>query len=111
MSELDKILEELVHIRQHMPNGELKRIEKNINEMKDDMRDMKKLLLDPNNGVIVQTNKNTEWREERQKKIDMYDAKVVELDKVVEWKGTVSKVLWVGFTTILGIVAKLFFMK
>jgi len=107
MTDLDKILQELEHIKKHMPNGELKRIEKIVNEMKDDMRDMKKTLLDPNDGVIVQTNKNTEWREERQKKIDMYDSKVVELDKITEWKDTVTKVLWVGFTSIIAIIGKM----
>jgi hypothetical protein len=68
---------------------------------------MKKTLLDPNDGVIVQTNKNTEWREERQKKIEMYDAKVQELNNVVEWKNGVTKALWVAFSAIIGIIAKM----
>lgn len=107
MSDLDKILLELEHIKKHMPNGELKRIEKTVNEMKQDMSEMKKTLLDPNDGVIVQANKNTEWREERQKKIDIYDKKVVELDKLIDWKDGVTKVLWVGFTSIIAIIGKL----
>jgi hypothetical protein len=105
-NDFEKILAELAHIKQHMPNGELKRIEKTINELKADMSEMKKTLLDPNNGVIVQTNKNTEWREERQKKIDLYDQKVTELDNLIEWKGTVTRVLWGGFTALLGLIAK-----
>lgn len=107
MSELDKVLQELEHIKRHMPNGELKRIEKAINDLKEDMSEMKRTLLDPNDGVIVQTNKNTEWREERQKKIDVYDQKVTELDKLIEWKNSVTKVLWAGFTALLGVIAKL----
>ena len=107
MSDLDQILKELEHIRKHMPNGELKRIEKAINDLKEDMSEMKRTLLDPNDGVIVQTNKNTEWREERQKKIELYDNKVNELDKLIEWKNSVTKVLWAGFTALLGVIAKL----
>lgn len=107
MSDLEKVLAELAHIKKHMPNGELKRIEKMVIDMKADMSEMKKTLLDPNDGVIVNTNKNTEWREDRQKKIDVYDKKVVELDKVIEWRNGVTKALWVGFTAIIGIVAKL----
>ena len=107
MSELNQVLKELAYIKQHMPNGELKRIEESVNHLKKDMSDMKKILLDPNEGVIVNTNKNTEWREERQKKIEIYDEKVIELDKVMEWKDGVTKALWLGFTSIIGIVAKL----
>jgi len=107
MSDLNQILKELAYIKSHMPNGELKRIEEAVNHLKEDMSDMKKTLLDPNDGVIVNTNKNTEWREERQKKIELYDEKVNELDKVIEWKDGVTKVLWVGFTSIIGIIAKL----
>jgi superfamily I DNA/RNA helicase len=107
MSDLDQILKELAYIKQHMPNGELKRIEQAVNDLKKDMSDMKKTLLDPNDGVIVHTNKNTEWREERQKKIDLYDEKVNELDKLIDWKNGVTKVLWVGFTAMIGIIAKL----
>ena len=107
MSELNQILKELAYIKQHMPNGELKRIEESVNHLKKDMSDMKKILLDPNEGVIVNTNKNTEWREERQKKIEIYDEKVIELNKIIDWKDGVTKVLWVGFTSIIGIIAKL----
>lgn len=107
MSDLEKVLAELSHIKKHMPNGELKRIEKMVIDMKQDMSEMKKILLDPNDGVIVNTNKNTEWREERQKKIELYDQKVNELDKVIEWKDGVTKALWFGFTAIISIVAKL----
>lgn len=107
MSDLDKVLAELEYIKKHMPNGELKRIEKMVIDMKSDMSDMKKTLLDPNDGVIVNTNKNTEWREERQKKIELYDEKVNELDKLIDWKDGITKVLWVGFTAMIGIIAKL----
>ena len=107
MSDLNQILEELEYIKKHMPNGELKRIEQSVNHLKEDMSDMKKILLDPNEGVIVNTNKNTEWREKRQKKIEVYDKKVVELDKLIEWKNSVTKAIWIGFTAIVGIISKM----
>lgn len=107
MSDLDQILKELAYIKKHMPNGELKRIEEAVNHLKQDMSEMKKTLLDPNDGVIVNTNKNTEWREDRQKKIELYDEKVNELDKLMDWKDGVTKVLWVGFSAMIGIIAKL----
>ncbi len=102
-----QILDELAVIRKGLPNGELKRIDSNIKQMNEDISEMKKMLLDPKEGLIVETSKNTEFRMERQAKIAYYDDQVHELDKLKEWKGGITKALWVGFTAIIGIIFKL----
>lgn len=101
------ILQELKDIKKGLPNGELKRIEKHIESMQADINEMKTLLMDPNQGLIVETNKNTEFRKERTAKIPYYDAQVHQLDKIVEWKATVNKALWIGFTAIVTLFTKL----
>ena len=63
---LDAVLGELRHIKTHMPNGELKQMQKDLEAMKEDVSDLKYTLLNPDNGVIVNTNKNTEFRQEMQ---------------------------------------------
>ena len=60
---LEAVLKELRHIKTHMPNGEMKIIQQDMKELKSDVSDLKKTLLNPNDGVIVNTNKNTEYRE------------------------------------------------
>ena len=57
---LDALLAEIRHVKQHMPNGELKQMAKDFEDMKEDLSDLKYTLLNPDNGVIVNTNKKYE---------------------------------------------------
>lgn len=102
-----EILEQLAEIRKHMPNGELKRIEKQVSELNKDISYIKRTLLDPNDGVIVETNKNTDARKQHSAKLEDLDKINLDLEKIKDWKGGVIKSLWTGFTAIIGIVAKI----
>ena len=110
---LETVLSELGTIKKGLPNGELKHMMRTIDElrdnqamMKDDISDLKKTLLDPNDGVIVNTNKNTEFRYERQQKIAYYEKIIVEFQKMQDWKNGVTKALWIVFTVLAGIIIK-----
>ena len=61
---LDAVLSELKFIKTHMPNGELKQMAKDFERVKEDISDLKYTMLNPENGVIVNTNRNTEYRKE-----------------------------------------------
>ena len=56
---LESVLSELLHIKKHMPNGELKAMLEDVKDLKEDMSELKYTLLNPDDGVIVKTNKNT----------------------------------------------------
>ena len=62
---LENILSEISVMKTKLPNGELKRMESSIVELKEmyhdvkeDLSDIKYTLLNPENGVIVRVNKN-----------------------------------------------------
>ena len=59
---LESVLSEIAHIKTHMPNGELKQMQKDMEDLKLNISDLKYTLLNPENGVIVNTNKNTDFR-------------------------------------------------
>lgn len=108
---LQQILLELDSMKTKLPNGELKRMEESIHEMKEDyselkgdVSDIKFTLLNPENGVIVRVNKNTEFRYEREDKQEYYDNMVTEFEKLKEWKESVTKALWILFTSLVGVV-------
>ena len=105
---MDQILQELKDIKKGLPNGELKRMDVNMKAVQKDIADLKEVLMNPKDGLIVETNKNTEFRLDRSNKIPFYDAQVNELEKLKEWKSGVTKALWIAFTAIVGIIAKLF---
>lgn len=108
---LQQILIELDLMKTKLPNGELKRMELSIHEMKEDYQDLKSdvsdikfTLLNPEDGVIVRVNKNTDFRVDREDRQDYYDGIVAEFEKLKEWKDGVTKALWILFGAMVGVV-------
>ena len=88
-----EICERLECIEQRLPNGELKEIHENVKEIK-------QILLDPEDGIIVRVNKNTYWRHQ----IDSDEFKVL-----IRWKQAMTHAMWISYSTILGIIIKIVF--
>lgn len=79
-------------------------------EMKQELRDLKKKLLDPDNGVVVQTNKNTSFRKEMEGR-EAINAELIEEHKaLVRFKSNATKV-GLGLLTALGGVITFFLNK
>jgi len=95
---------ELTLIKSKLPNGELIAMAKDMKEMKEDISDLKYTLLNPEDGVIVKTNQNTYFRKANKENIE-------KIDELLSWKDTVTKVLWILFTAIVGVVVKLVAMS
>ena len=87
------IIERLECIENRLPNGELLEIHENVKEIKE-------ILLDPEDGIIVRVNKNTYWRKE----IDADEFKAL-----VRWKTTMNQAMWIAYTALVGIIFKLMF--
>lgn len=85
---MQEIIDALKDIRNHQPNGELKRIEKCVKGLAAKVDDMHNKIMDPESGLIVQTNKNTEFRTtcepERRALIDKFEG-VLRWKRVIEW--------------------------
>ena len=88
-----EICERLDCIEKKMPNGELKEMHENIKEIK-------AILLDPEDGIIVRVNKNTFWR--RQVDADEFKA-------LLRWKQAGTHAMWISYTALVGIIIKLIF--
>ena len=96
MATINKQIEERLQcIEARLPNGELQEIHTNVKEIKE-------ILLDPEDGIIVRVNKNTFWR----RQIDTRD-----IQELKSFKQNVIRALWGIYTIMLGIVAKLIFWK
>tara|TARA_B100000575_G_C22945457_1_gene547034 strand:- start:508 stop:864 length:357 start_codon:yes stop_codon:yes gene_type:complete len=105
---LESVLKELTHIKTHMPNGELKAMVNDVKELKEDMSDLKYTLLNPEDGVIVKTNQNTNFRKKMEAGDKDFTAKMAEVEDLKKWKNSVQKALWIIFTVLAGLVIKLF---
>ena len=107
---LESLLSEIKHIKTHMPNGELKQMANDFEKMKDDISDLKFTLLNPDNGVIVNTNKNTEYRKELQGNEVDFRNKLSEIDDLKRWKDGVTKALWIIFGILATVIVRMLMM-
>lgn len=89
-----------------MPNGELKVMQKDMENLKEDISDLKYTLLNPENGVIVNTNKNSDFRRAMQANERDFQNKLAELEDLKRWKDGVSKALWIIFTVLAGLIIR-----
>ena len=87
------ILEKLDCVETKLMSGELEEIHSTVKEIKE-------ILLDPEDGVIVRVNKNTFWRKE----IDADEFKAL-----IRWKQTINSAIYVVYTALVGIILKLIF--
>ena len=87
------IIEKLDCVQTKLMSGELEEIHQTVKEIKE-------VLLDPEDGLIVRVNKNTFWRKE---------INADEFKLLLRWKQTVTHAMWIAYTALTGIIIKLMF--
>ena len=89
------ILKKLDCVETKLMSGEWEEIHETVKEIKE-------VLLDPEDGIIVRVNKNTYWRKQ---------INIQEIEELKSFKNNVTKALWGIYTVVLGIIAKLIFWE
>ena len=89
------IIEKLECVETKLMSGELEEIHETVKEIKE-------VLLDPEDGIIVRVNKNTYFRKQ---------INIQEIEELKNFKKNVTTALWGIYTVVLGIIAKLIFWK
>jgi hypothetical protein len=74
-------------------------------EMKAELKEMKRQLLNPYDGVIVETKKNTDFRLEQEAKKEIDLAILEEHKSLVRWRSNITKVAVAVLTSIGAIIA------
>jgi len=113
---MERILEELVFMRSKLPNGELKVLQTSMDDLKhsqdlikSDVSELKKKLLDPETGVVVRLNQNTQYIQDKKEMEDYYDEIIDQHKDLLSWKNNMTKAMWIFFTAIVGILTKMMF--
>ena len=89
------IIKKLECVETKLMSGELEEIHETVKEIKE-------VLLDHEDGIIVRVNKNTYWRKQ---------INIQEIEELKSFKNNVTKALWGIYTVVLGIIAKLIFWE
>jgi len=113
---IEQLIREIEVIKTKMPNGELKVIEKSLQDLekgqasiREDVKVIQKRLFNPDNGLVVQTNKNTDFRNSHDKSMPMYNNIIDDFKSVLTWKKGVQRGLWMIYSAVIGIIIKLLF--
>jgi len=85
-------------------DNSMKNMLENQRDMKSDVKDLKRKLLNPIDGVIVNTNKNTEFRLDYLKLQDERDKLEDDVKHLLSWKSSYIKIFWALFTAALGVL-------
>jgi len=83
----------------------IKQLMDNQTEMKEQISSLKKELLNPRTGVVVETIKNTEFREKIEDSGSLGIDLLTEHKELIKWKNNINKAFWLMLTTVLGILA------
>jgi hypothetical protein len=113
---IEEILKALEIIKTKLPNGELEVIKRSIlilgedqKIIKEDLEYFKKRLFNPDDGVIVRINKNTDAIMRSEEMVEELPQIKNRMDNIENWQNGVNKALWFVFTTIGGIIITLIF--
>jgi hypothetical protein len=113
---IDEVLLALELIKKKLPNGELETIKQSIislgqdqKSIKEDLEYFKKRLFNPDDGVIVRINKNTDSIQRTEEFAEEIPDVKNKVDQLEKWQNGVNKALWIIYTSIVGIVLSLIF--
>ena len=112
-----EILEEIEFLKKKLPNGEFALLKKSVedlssgqNALKSSIRELKQQLLDPDTGVVVRVNRNSDFRKESEQRGPLcqqsFENMEDSVNSILGWKDNVSKALWILFTGIAGLIVK-----
>mgnify|MGYP001059082690 CR=1 FL=1 len=74
-----------------------------LKEIRQDISELKDRVLDPDNGLIVQTNRNTWWRKEA-------DPLLKEIPDLIQFKKTTYRVMWIIVTAVVALGVRVILM-
>ena len=100
---LAKIHSDLKSIKRKLPNGEMKRMEVTMLDMAAKLGELHHKIMDPEAGLIVQTKKNTEFRETCSPEREVL---IAQFQGMLRWKKAVEWGVGVVFVAVIGSLVK-----
>jgi len=86
-------------------------LREDVGEINDKLDKLMIKLLDPDEGLVVRVNKNTDRLDERDKNMGKWMRDVNDFHHMKKWKHGVNKALWVIYAAIIGFVIKTLFWE
>lgn len=81
-------------------NEQLALIHRELKDIKEDVTELKSRLLNPDDGAIARTNRNTSFRKEMEPLLKT-------IPDLIQFKQTVTRVLWIVVTAVIAVVVRM----
>tara|TARA_R110002167_G_scaffold347877_1_gene558894 strand:- start:575 stop:883 length:309 start_codon:yes stop_codon:yes gene_type:complete len=80
-----------------------------VKEINDKLDRLMIKLLDPDEGLVVRVNKNTDRLDERDQNMGKWMKDIRDFHYMKKWKSTVTRALWGLYAAVIGYLVKLIF--
>jgi len=88
---------------------DIETLKEDVKEINDKLDRLMVKLLDPDEGLVVRVNKNTNRLDRRDIELPMWLSNLDQFKQMQRWKSNVTKALWGIYTAIIGYIVKLIF--
>ncbi len=88
---------------------DIETLKEDVKEINDKLDRLMVKLLDPDEGLVVRVNKNTNRLDRRDIELPMWLSNLDQFKQMQRWKSNVTKALWGIYTAIIGYIIKLIF--
>jgi len=97
---------------------EIALMKKDIETLSDEVKELNKKieilmvkLLDPDEGIVIRVNKNTDRLDDRDKNMGKWMRDIEDFHHMKKWKKGVNKALWVVYASIVAFIIKILFWE
>jgi len=80
-----------------------------VKEINDKLDRLMIKLLDPDEGLVIRVNKNTDRLDQRDIELPVWLGNLEEFKQMKRWKSNVTKALWGLYFAVIGYIVKLIF--
>ena len=88
---------------------DIETLKEDVKEINDKLDRLMVKLLDPDEGLVVRVNKNTDRLDERDIELPMWLKNLEQFKQMQSWKSNVTKALWGLYFAVIGYIIKLMF--
>jgi len=85
---------------------DIETLSEDVKELNEKIDTLMVKLLDPDKGIVVRVNKNTDRLDDRDQNMDKWMKDIDDFNQMKKWKGNVTKALWGLYTVIIGWIVK-----
>ena len=109
---LEELQGTLKDIASNTPEEKFELLRGDIAWIKEAVEKLHRRLYNPDDGVVVKVNKNTEFRRDLEKQREQgkgIGTVRSDLRQLITWKSSINRAMWIAYSLLLGLMLKLLF--